>query len=82
VSVATVLQWLGAAGVLVAFALSQRGVWPTDSVRYLTMNLVGAVCLFWAAVLTGHGGFVVLEAAWALIALRGLWMRGRLISRS
>ena len=76
-SVAGVLQGVGAAGVLIAFALSQREVWQTDSVRYLAFNLVGAVCLFWAAVLTGLGGFALLEAAWALIALRGLWRRRR-----
>lgn len=75
-STATALQWFGAAGILTAFGLAQRDLLAIDSVRYLTMNLVAGTCLCWAAVLTSHWGFVLLEGAWALIALGGL-VRGR-----
>lgn len=70
---ATVLQWVGAAGVLSAFGLSQRDVWPIAGVRYLTVNFVAGICLCAAAILTSQWGFVLLEGAWATIALRGLW---------
>ena len=76
-SLAMTLQWLGAAGVLSAFALSQRGMWSIDGPLYLTTNLVAGVCLCVAAILTAHWGFALLEAAWAAIALRGLYLRGR-----
>ena len=68
-----ILQWVGAAGVLGAFALSQRAVWPIAGVRYLATNAVAGLCLCVAAILSRQWGFVLLEGAWALIALRGLW---------
>ena len=76
-SLAMTLQWLGAAGVLAAFALSQRGIWSIDGPPYLTTNLAAGVSLLVAAVLTSHWGFAFLEGAWAAIALRGLYLRGR-----
>lgn len=70
----TVLQWLGAVGVLSAFAFSERKVWSIHSRRYLMTNLVAGTCLCAAAVLSRQWGYTLLEGAWALIAFRGLWM--------
>ena len=70
--VSTVLQWLGAAGVLCAFALSQREAWPISSRRYLITNLLAGLCLCAAAILTRQWGYTLLEGAWAVIAFRGL----------
>ncbi|MDQ6807166.1 MAG: hypothetical protein M3065_19920 [Actinomycetota bacterium] len=69
-----VLQWLGAAGVLGAFAFSQRTVWSIHSRRYLMTNLAAGTCLCAAAILSRQWGYTLLEGAWALIALRGLWL--------
>lgn len=76
-SLAMILQWLGAAGILSAFGLSQRGRWSIDGPLYLTTNLVAGLGLCVAAVLAAHWGFALLEGAWAAIALRGLYLRGR-----
>ena len=70
-----VLQWAGAALVLVAFGLSQWGLWSVASYRYLTFNCIGGAGLAVAAVLSHTWGFVLLEGVWALVAARGLVLR-------
>jgi hypothetical protein len=70
-----VLQWVGAVLVLVAFALSQWGMWSVRSYRYLTCNFFGGGGLAAAAVLTRQWGFLLLEGVWALVAGRGILVR-------
>lgn len=69
------LQWTAAIVVLVAFALSQWGVWSVLSYRYLTCNLVGGAGLSVAAALSRQWGFVLLEGVWALVAGRSILVR-------
>jgi hypothetical protein len=63
-----VLQWSGAVLCLVAFGLSQRGVWSVASYRYLGLNFVGGWGLSAAAALSHQWGFVLLEGVWGLVA--------------
>jgi hypothetical protein len=63
-----VLQWVGAVLCLVAFGLSQRGIWTVSSYWYLGMNFVGGWGLSVAAALTHQWGFVLLEGVWGLVA--------------
>jgi hypothetical protein len=72
-----VLQWSAAIIVLVAFALSQRGVWSVTSYRYLVLNFIGGAGLSAAAVLSHQWGFVLLEGVWALVAGWGISERVR-----
>ncbi len=69
------LQWVAAIVVLAAFGLSQWGVWPVVSYRYLVCNLLGGAGLSAAAVLSSQWGFVVLEGVWALVAARTIAIR-------
>jgi hypothetical protein len=76
------LQWSAAVVVLIAYALSLKGVWPVRSYRYLTFNLVGGVGLSAAAAISHQWGFVLLEGVWGAVAgwsivsrLRGRDMR-------
>ncbi len=62
------LQWSGAVIVLIAYALSLKGVWSVRSYRYLTFNLFGGFGLAAAAVITHQWGFVLLEGAWGAVA--------------
>lgn len=69
------LQWVAAIVVLVAFGLSQWGLWSVISYRYLVCNFLGGAGLSAAAVLSNQWGFVVLEGVWALVAGRSILVR-------
>ena len=61
-------QILGALLILAAFALAQLGVLDQRSNRYLVANLIGASVLALDAWLESQLGFLVLEAAWAIVS--------------
>ena len=64
--------------ILVAFALSQRGVLGHRSARYLVMNLVGSAVLAVQAAILTQWGFVLLEGVWAVVSATSLaGLRGR-----
>jgi hypothetical protein len=73
---AEMLQLLGALLVLVPFALLQIGYWKADSAGYLLSNLAGSSLLATLALLDSQWGFLLLEAAWAVVAA---WATGNLI---
>lgn len=64
-----IVSLLGAFLILLAyFANSRQWLGPRDP-WYNLMNLVGGILLFWVAVVDRRAGFMVLEFAWALIAV-------------
>jgi hypothetical protein len=67
-----VAQIVAAILILLAYAALQKGTMSTQSVVYLTLNIVGSVVLTALAALEAEWGFVLLEAAWAVISLWGL----------
>ena len=63
----------GAFFILLAYlANSREWLGPKDRL-YNLMNLVGGLLLLWIAVADRRAGFIVLELAWALIALPPLF---------
>jgi len=59
--------------LLTAYALLQSGRARADALPYLLLNFLGALLLAVDAVRSVQWGFIVLECAWALFTLPGLW---------
>ncbi|HQW86335.1 MAG TPA: hypothetical protein PLH93_04070 [Flavobacteriales bacterium] len=66
-------QLIGAALLLAAYALSQTGRIKGDSPAYLLLNLLGALLLAIDAIRAVQWGFIILECAWVLFSLPGLY---------
>lgn len=67
-----IVEVLGALAVLAAYVADLRGSVSTDDLSYASLNLVGAGVLSVVAVLTGQWGFLLLQGAWALLALHSV----------
>ncbi len=67
----------GALLVLVAYAGQRFGRMSADSRAYLLLNFVGGIFLCWVAISTKQLGFIIMEGAWVLISLSGLWRARR-----
>jgi len=70
-------QLFGAALQLMAFGAGQVGWLAAKAAPYLILNVVGSVLLLIDAVGMMAWGFIILESAWLLISLFGLWQAGR-----
>ena len=64
-----------AALILGAYVALQRGWLPRESRAYNALNLVGSLCLTYAAVRNWNLGFIILESSWALLSLPGTFRR-------
>lgn len=71
------LQFVGAVGILVPYAMLQLRRTTTRSLTYLSLNLAGSAILTWLAVVEAQWGFVILQGVWALAAAVGLVRRAR-----
>jgi hypothetical protein len=63
---------LGAVMVLGAYAMIQVGAWRELDAGYLALNVVGSLLLGIVAVLERQVGFILLEFAWAALAVFGV----------
>jgi hypothetical protein len=72
---AQAMQLIGAFLILIAYALAQLGVLEPRGAPFLLLNLVGALILAGSAWHEEQWGFLVLEAAWALVSAAGLLRR-------
>ncbi len=75
---------IGALAVLGAFAADQFGWVDPGRLSYALANSVGAGILTAVAIVDGQVGFILLQGAWTLISLWGMFviLRGRLGPRS
>ncbi len=67
-----VVQIIGAALILVAYIAAQVERLDPQSRLYLSLNLVGSIILAVLAASGSQWGFLMLEAAWAVVSLWGL----------
>ena len=70
-----VIQLVGAFLILIAYALAQLGVLAPRGAPFLVLNLGGALVLAASAWHEEQWGFLVLEAAWAVVSAAGLFGR-------
>jgi predicted small integral membrane protein len=64
---------VGALLILGAFAGLQTRRIPAESYAYQTMNLAGGLALLIVALVERQIGFILLESAWSLVSMIGLW---------
>lgn len=64
---------LGALFVLAGYAAQHFKLISSDGLSYLMLNFIGGAMLCWVAIDSRQLGFIVMEGAWVLISLSGLW---------
>lgn len=64
-----IVSMVGCFLILAAFAANTFGWLPTQSYRYQWLNLLGAICLTYTAVVGKQYGFIVLEGCWGLVSI-------------
>ena len=70
-----ILSLVGALLVLLAYGLINAGRLRATDLAYVAMNFFGSALLTWVAVVDRRLGFIILEAAWALMSLLPLLRR-------
>ena len=68
-----VIQIVGAALILIAYALQHMKHLHAETAPYLAMNLAGGALLCVAAVAARQYGFILLEGSWAVLSGMGLY---------
>jgi hypothetical protein len=76
-AVAAAIQIVGAFFILVPFAWQQLGDLDADTPVYLWPNMLGSAILATLALDGRQWGFLILETAWFIVAVRGLVMLRR-----
>jgi hypothetical protein len=71
--VSLLIQIIGSALILAAFAANQIGNTGTSSRSYLTANAIGSLALAVSAVLGSQWGFLALEGVWCVVSVFGLY---------
>jgi hypothetical protein len=66
------ISLVAACVVLYAFYMQQQGAWQSTEPRYLGCNFAGTAVLTVVAWIGSQWGFVLVEAIWSIVSLRGL----------
>jgi len=64
-----ILGWIGAVALLGAYGLVSTKKWPGDSLRYQSLNVLGAILLIINSAYYGAIPSVVVNVVWVSIAL-------------
>ena len=66
---------VGAVLILTAYIGLQLGRFTRNDRLFNALNFVGSAMLTWVALADWRIGFIVLEAAWALLSIPGMFRR-------
>ena len=66
------IGWIGTTLIVIAYFLISYNFLLSSSLRYQSMNLIGASALFYAAYKKKSASIATLQIIWALIALFAL----------
>jgi hypothetical protein len=69
------ISLVGAALILVAYIGLQLGRFSSDNRLFNALNFVGSALLTWVAIVDWRIGFMVLETAWAILSIPGMFRR-------
>ncbi len=72
------ISLVGAAMILAGYIGLQLGRFTREDRLFNALNFFGSALLTWIAVFDWRLGFIVLEAAWALLSIPGMFRRNRL----
>lgn len=70
-----VVQLIGAALNMGAFALLHFEIAPSSALRYLVPNLLGSIILVGSAYADAQWGFLLLEACWVVVLTHAIIAR-------
>jgi hypothetical protein len=73
-------DWIGSIGVtilLIAFVLTLAKKISTSGLAYLLMNFIGSGLAAFASYLIHYTPFIILEVAWMLASVFGMWKRAK-----
>jgi hypothetical protein len=68
---------VGAVLVLAAYVALQRGWLGREHRSFHALNFFGSALLTVVAIVDRRAGFILLEGAWALLSLPGMFVRAR-----
>lgn len=74
------ISLIGAVLILAAYIGLQLGHFTRHDRLFNALNFVGSALLTWVAVIDWRAGFIILEAAWALLSIPGMVRRSRVAS--
>lgn len=64
---------IGMAAILLAYFMQQIGKWPHNKLPFLIANITGALCLLISLLWSWNLASFMLECAWLVISLYGLY---------
>ena len=70
-----IISLVGAAMILAGYIGLQLGRFSREDRLFNMLNFAGSALLTWVAVNDWRFGFIVLEAAWALLSIPGMFRR-------
>lgn len=70
-----IVSLMGAVLVLAGYLALQLGWMGRENRWFSILNFVGSSLLAWVAFIDWRVGFILLETAWALLSIRGMFRR-------